>query len=98
MAAATTGGLWSRPWIRKQRASTRWRTCNAMADVRATLDDTMALRLAEFARACKAALRAGSLYPGGHPPIGGAPRRLPEPTPALTGRGPVTPEVRPNTI
>ena len=29
-----------------------------------------AARLAEFARACKAAARAVSLYPGGHPAIG----------------------------
>ena len=41
-----------------------------MADLRRTLDDQMAQRLAEFARACKAALRAVSLYPGGHPAIG----------------------------
>ena len=37
---------------------------------------TMALRLAEFARACKAALRAVSLYPGGHPAIGSTLGRL----------------------
>ena len=41
-----------------------------MADARTPLDDQMAARLAEFARACKAALRAVSLYPGGHPAIG----------------------------
>ena len=36
-----------------------------MADVRTTLDAMTSLRLAEFARACKAALRAVSLYPAG---------------------------------
>jgi HEAT repeat protein len=69
-----------------------------MAQVRATLDDTMALRLAEFARACKAALRAVSLYPGGHPAIGSTLGRLTELTAALTAQGPFTLEVRPHTI
>ena len=32
--------------------------------------------LAEFARACKAAARAVSLYPGAHPAIGGSLARL----------------------
>ena len=69
-----------------------------MAEVRATLDETMALRLAEFARACKAALRAVSLYPGGHPAIGATLGRLTELTAAVTTQGPFTLEVRPNTI
>src|SRR5689334_12088085 len=34
------------------------------------------LALAEFARACKAAARAVSLYPGAHPAIGGSLGRL----------------------
>src|SRR5262245_24139403 len=34
------------------------------------------LALAEFARACKAAARAVSLYPGAHPAIGGSLSRL----------------------
>ncbi len=69
-----------------------------MAEVRTTLDDPMALRLAEFARACKAALRAVSLYPGGHPAIGSTLGRLTELTAALTASGPFTLEVRPHTI
>jgi HEAT repeat protein len=69
-----------------------------MADVPTPLDDTLALRLAEFARACKAALRAVSLYPGGHPAIGSTLGRLTELTSALTATGPFTLEVRPNTI
>src|SRR5260221_1754912 len=69
-----------------------------MAEVRAPLDDAMALRLAEFARACKAALRAVSLYPGGHPAIGSTLGRLTELTAALTAQGPFTLEVRPRAI
>ncbi len=69
-----------------------------MAELRAPLDDAMALRLAEFARACKAALRAVSLYPGGHPAIGSTLGRLTELTAALTAQGPFTLEVRPRAI
>jgi HEAT repeats/PBS lyase HEAT-like repeat len=69
-----------------------------MADVRSPLDDTTALRLAEFARACKAALRAVSLYPAAHPAIGSTLKRLTELTAGLTGTGPFTLEVRPNNI
>src|SRR4051812_6413122 len=69
-----------------------------MADARTPLDDTLALRLADFARACKAALRAVSLYPGGHPAIGSTLTRLTELTAALTASGPFTLEVRPHTI
>ena len=68
------------------------------ADVRPTLDDQMAQRLAEFARACKAALRAVSLYPGGHPAIGLTLGKLTELTAALTTGGPFAIEVRPHTI
>jgi len=68
------------------------------ADVRPTLDDQMAQRLAEFARACKAALRAVSLYPGGHPAIGLTLGKLTELTTVLTAGGPFTIEVRPQTI
>src|SRR6266545_3575652 len=68
-----------------------------MADVR-TLDEPMAQRLAEFARACKAALRAVSLYPGGHPAIGSTLGRLTELTATLTSGGPFTLEVRPQAI
>lgn len=69
-----------------------------MADVRTPLDDAMALKLAEFARACKAALRAVSLYPGGHPAIGSSLGRLTELTATLTASGPFTLEIRPHTI
>jgi HEAT repeat protein len=69
-----------------------------MPEVRTTLDDGMALRLAEFARACKAALRAVSLYPGGHPAIAATLGRLTELTATLTAAGPFTLEVRPHTI
>src|SRR3954469_10135397 len=69
-----------------------------MAELRATLDADMTFRLAEFARACKAALRAVSLYPGGHPAIGATLGRLTELTTALTASGPFRLEVRPHTI
>jgi hypothetical protein len=69
-----------------------------MADPRAFLDPDTAARLAEFARACKAALRAVSLYPPGHPAIGSTLGRLTELTGALTAPGPCTLEVRPQTI
>jgi HEAT repeat protein len=68
-----------------------------MAQTR-TLDADMSLKLAEFARACKAALRAVSLYPPGHPAIGTTLGRLTELTAGLTSAGPFTIEVRPNTI
>ena len=47
-----------------------------------------AARLAEFARACKAAARAVSLYPGAHPAIGVSLGRLVELTGRLTQPGP----------
>ncbi len=47
-----------------------------------------AARLAEFARACKAAARAVSLYPAGHPAITSSLGRLAQLTAALTERGP----------
>jgi HEAT repeat protein len=69
-----------------------------MTEVRTALDDAMSQRLAEFARACKAALRAVSLYPGGHPAIGSTLGRLTELTALLTAAGPFTLEVRPQAI
>jgi hypothetical protein len=45
-------------------------------------------RLAEFARVCKAAARAVSLYPGGHPAIGVSLSRLEQATERLTDAGP----------
>jgi hypothetical protein len=47
-----------------------------------------AARLAEFARACKAAARAVSLYPGAHPAIAVSLGRLAELTARLTQGGP----------
>ena len=55
-----------------------------MAEVRASLDADMSLKLADFARACKAALRAVSLYPSGHPAIGTTLGRLTELSATLT--------------
>src|SRR5438874_1815289 len=69
-----------------------------MADARPTLDADTATRLAEFARACKAAARAVSLYPTRHPAIGSTLGRLTEITTGLTAEGPFALEVRPNTI
>ena len=45
-------------------------------------------RLAEFARACKAAARAVSLYPAAHPAIGTTLGRLSQVTAMLTANGP----------
>src|SRR5215204_1471260 len=45
-------------------------------------------RLAEFARACKAAARAVSLYPAAHPAIGTTLGRLSQVTAVLTDGGP----------
>ena len=47
-----------------------------------------AVRLAEFARACKSAARAVSLYPGAHPAIGVSLDRLADITQRLTQSGP----------
>ena len=52
------------------------------------LNAEAAARLAEFARACKAAARAVSLYPGGHPAIATSLGRLAQLTAGLTEQGP----------
>src|SRR4029450_11010005 len=57
-----------------------------------------AARLADFARACKAAARAVSLYPGGHPAIGTTLGRLAQVTALLTEGGPYRFEVTANTL
>jgi HEAT repeat protein len=54
--------------------------------------------LAEFARACKAAARAVSLYPGAHPAIGGSLSRLVSAAGRLTGDGRVVCSVHPDII
>jgi len=69
-----------------------------MGEVRATLDAATAANLAEFARACKAALRAVALYPSGHAAIGSTLARLTQVTATLTANGPFTMEVRPHAI
>ena len=51
--------------------------------------------LTEFARSCKAALRAVSLYPGQHPAIGSSLSRLVDATSRLTAQGPLHLQVRP---
>ena len=69
-----------------------------MPEVRTTLDSETASRLADFARACKAAARAVSLYPAAHPAIGSTLGRLTEITTVLTATGPFALEVRPHII
>jgi hypothetical protein len=54
----------------------------------AVLPPDAAARLADFARTCKAAARAVSLYPGGHPAIGVTLGRLAQVTGKLTDGGP----------
>jgi hypothetical protein len=55
---------------------------------RAVLPPDAAARLADFARTCKAAARAVSLYPPGHPAIVTSLARIAESTAALTRNGP----------
>jgi HEAT repeat protein/PBS lyase HEAT-like repeat-containing protein len=69
-----------------------------MTETRATLDPESAASLAEFARACKAAARAVSLYPPSHPAIGATLGRLASVTAALTAKGPFTLNVRPHDL
>jgi hypothetical protein len=54
--------------------------------------------LAEFARACKAAARAVSLYPGAHPAIGGSLSRLVSAAARLTSDGRVVCSVHPDIL
>jgi len=56
------------------------------------------LALAEFARACKAAARAVSLYPGAHPAIGVSLSRLTTAIQRLSGAGETVLVVHPTTI
>ena len=67
-----------------------------MADTSETqvLPSDSAAALAEFARGCKAAARAVSLYPGQHPAIGTSLARLVEATARLTAAGPLVLQVR----
>ena len=52
-----------------------------------TMSAEQSAALADFARACKAAARAVSLYPGAHPAIAGSLGRLAASAKALTGSG-----------
>ena len=54
--------------------------------------------LVEFARGCKAAARAVSLYPGQHPAIAASLTRLVQATGRLTLSGPLQLNVRPDTL
>jgi hypothetical protein len=69
-----------------------------MPDVRTTLDAGTAARLADFSRAFKAAARAVSLYPTGHPAVGATLGKLTEITSLLTASGPFKIEVRPQLL
>lgn len=55
-------------------------------------------RLAEFARACKAAIRVVAMYPPTHPNIQAALDRMVAAGAAATERGPLTIAVRPDTL
>lgn len=65
------------------------------APPRPTLPSDIAAALAEFARSCKAAVRAVSLYPGQHPAIASSLTRLADATARLTAQGPLQLHVRP---
>lgn len=62
------------------------------------LPTEIALRLSEFARACKAATRAVSLYPDGHPAITGSLSRLVEGAGRATAGGALTITVLPDNL
>lgn len=63
-----------------------------------TLAPDRALQLADFARSCKAAARAVSLYPAQHPAITSALARLADATARLTSQGPLRLQVSQNTL
>jgi hypothetical protein len=71
-----------------------------MADpvTKASLAPDAAATLAEFARACKAAARAVSLYPGDHPAIGVTLQRLAAFTDQVTQTGPYRLQVQADTL
>jgi hypothetical protein len=66
------------------------RGCEVMAEqvTAHALSPEASARLVEFARSCKTAARAVSLYPPAHPPISGALQRLAQITASFTGSGP----------
>ena len=65
---------------------------------REPLDTQTVLRLTEFARACKAAARAVSLYPPAHPAVGASLDRLVESTARAVQSGPLTIAVLPDSL
>jgi HEAT repeat protein len=70
-----------------------------MSDVQiAPLPSDVAARLTAFARACKGAARAASLYPPEHPAVAEALDRLTEAARAVTESGPLTMLVIPNNL
>jgi hypothetical protein len=69
-----------------------------MDDTPNTLDADASARLTEFARACKAAVRAVSLYPAAHPAIAATLARITQLTVAMTAEGSFPIEVRPGTL
>ena len=65
---------------------------------RERLDAQTAMRLTEFARTCKAAARAVSLYPHAHPAVGNSLERLVEAAGRTVASGPFTIAVLPDTL
>jgi hypothetical protein len=62
------------------------------------LPPEIALRLSEFARACKASARSVTLYPDGHPAIVGSLARLVDAAGRATAAGPLTITVLPDAL
>lgn len=69
-----------------------------MPEVTPALSPETAAQLADFARNCKAAARAVSLYPGQHPAIAASLDRLVEATARITANGPLHLQVRQTTL
>lgn len=69
-----------------------------MAEAPPALAPDAAARLAEFARSCKVAARAVSLYPGTHPAIAASLARLAQATAKMTEHGPCRLQIRSGTL
>jgi hypothetical protein len=67
-------------------------------DPRPSLDGGTAARLTDFARACKAAARAVSLYPPTHPAVGASLERLVAASARAVEKGPFTLTILPDTL
>ncbi|MEO7158690.1 MAG: hypothetical protein ABI039_14070, partial [Vicinamibacterales bacterium] len=70
----------------------------AEASEQQVLSPDAALAVVEFARGCKAAARAVSLYPGQHPAIAASLSRLVQATERLLERGPLELQVRSDSL